>query len=283
MQNSISCVIPAYNEATRICNVLKAIKDYPRFMEIIVVNDGSKDKTSEVVKNFIRTNNVKHIKLIDLVKNSGKTNAVKVGVEASKGTITVLLDADLSGLTHNHLDRLIDPVLKGEYGLTILDRPTDRRSIIGWTGLTRLYGGERAFYREEFLQIEIDNSAGYSLETIMNMHYLKKGIKVRTVFAKDLETATHIKKDGLIKGTKLYLRMFWDIYKRTKIRNFYIQASDIEDDHLEELYKLYEKVKRKQLIRGFMFSAVLIAGVSIFLTLNVKNLYKKVRDITKKS
>lgn len=227
----ISCVIPAYNEETRIRTVLDVVSNYKNFLEIIIINDGSEDNTLCVVKNYISNSNA-NIKLIDLKINTGKTNAVKVGVESSNGNVLVFVDADLRGLTHDHLNRLIYPIITGGYGLTILDRPKDRSSIIGWTGLTRLFGGERALWKEEFLKMDIPDEAGYSLETLMNMHFLKKGIKVKTVYAKGLDTAHHMEKDGLIKGVKLYLRMFWRIYKDTKIINLLIQSLYIEDDRL---------------------------------------------------
>lgn len=90
----ISIVIPAYNEESRIGDSLKKIIDYfskrKEKYEIIVVNDGSKDKTVDVVKKF------KKVKLINNSTNKGKGFAVKNGVSHAKGDYILFSDADLS-------------------------------------------------------------------------------------------------------------------------------------------------------------------------------------------
>ena len=98
MQNSISVIVPAYNEEARIVPTLERLCEYlgERFpgYEIIVVDDGSTDNTSRVVKNLILKSC--DIKLIQSPKNMGKGHAVKTGVLASKGGLVLICDADLS-------------------------------------------------------------------------------------------------------------------------------------------------------------------------------------------
>lgn len=94
----ISAIIAAYNEEKRIAPSLFKIKDYmdKRGMdyEIIVVDDGSSDRTSEVVKEVIP--DIPHLDIIRYEPNMGKGHALKTGVLASKGDIVLLSDADLS-------------------------------------------------------------------------------------------------------------------------------------------------------------------------------------------
>lgn len=94
----LSIVIPAYNEENRIKNTLLSIQDYISSnkinAEIIVVNDGSKDSTVEVVKSY--QNKISNLKIIDLEKNCGKGAAVKQGVIASRGKLILFTDADNS-------------------------------------------------------------------------------------------------------------------------------------------------------------------------------------------
>lgn len=94
----LSIIIPSYNEENRIKNTLLAIEDYLEDKklnaEIIIVNDGSKDRTREVVENYKRK--IEHLKLINLPKNCGKGFAVKSGVEASHGKYILFTDADNS-------------------------------------------------------------------------------------------------------------------------------------------------------------------------------------------
>jgi dolichyl-phosphate beta-glucosyltransferase len=94
----LSVVIPAYNEATRIGNTLKAIHNFlirqTYDYEIVVVNDGSKDNTAEVVKNLAA--NIKNLKLIDNTHNQGKGGVVRDGMLKATGDIRVFMDADNS-------------------------------------------------------------------------------------------------------------------------------------------------------------------------------------------
>jgi len=94
----ISIVIPAYNEEKRLGATLEKVHNYFKKkgipFEIIVVDDGSKDGTINLVKNFA----IDHpeVKLRCHLKNKGKGAAVKTGVLAAEGDIILFTDADLS-------------------------------------------------------------------------------------------------------------------------------------------------------------------------------------------
>ncbi|MGB9677763.1 MAG: dolichyl-phosphate beta-glucosyltransferase, partial [Candidatus Ratteibacteria bacterium] len=94
----ISVIIPAYNEEKRILKTLKRVYNYFKSkncnFEIIVVDDGSKDKTFDVVMNF--ANGRKEIKILKHEKNMGKGAAVKTGVLSATGDLVLFTDADLS-------------------------------------------------------------------------------------------------------------------------------------------------------------------------------------------
>jgi dolichyl-phosphate beta-glucosyltransferase len=94
----LSIVIPAFNEENRIKNTLLIVRDFLEekgiHAEIIVVNDGSFDRTKEIVKKFQQK--IPNLKLVDLNKNHGKGFAVKRGVEASMGALILFTDADNS-------------------------------------------------------------------------------------------------------------------------------------------------------------------------------------------
>ena len=90
----LSVIIPAYNEEKTIIKTLKRIqitKKNKIEYEIIVINDGSKDNTS----NLLKSNNELYDKLIEYENNSGKGFAVKKGIEASTGEYVIFQDADL--------------------------------------------------------------------------------------------------------------------------------------------------------------------------------------------
>jgi len=92
----ISIVIPAYNEEDRIVDSLKAIGEYfsksPFTWEVIVVDDGSKDRTAACVDGISKQWD--GVRLARLPVNWGKGRAVKEGVRASKGRYVLITDAD---------------------------------------------------------------------------------------------------------------------------------------------------------------------------------------------
>lgn len=92
----LSIIIPAYNEAKRIPATLvdidKKLSAETYSYEIIVVNDGSKDNTAEVVTNFLPI--IKNLKLVDNRENKGKGEVVKDGMLAANGNIRLFMDAD---------------------------------------------------------------------------------------------------------------------------------------------------------------------------------------------
>jgi uncharacterized repeat protein (TIGR01451 family) len=86
---SVSVIVPAYNEEAHMASCLEAIQrqDYGGDVEVIVVNDGSTDRTAEIASKY-------PINLIDLETNVGKANALNAGIERSKGDILVFSDSD---------------------------------------------------------------------------------------------------------------------------------------------------------------------------------------------
>jgi len=92
----ISIVIPAYNEARRIVRTLKKVTDFfdksKKEYEIIVVSDGSTDKTCEIAQNFPS----KRIRVICIKDNFGKGFGVNQGVFAAQGEEILFIDADSS-------------------------------------------------------------------------------------------------------------------------------------------------------------------------------------------
>lgn len=97
----LSVIIPAYNEEKRLPATLSDVNDYLRRKnfksEVIVIDDGSTDKTSKVIKSA---------KLIRYKQNRGKGFAVKTGIEAAKGDLILFMDADNSTRI-NELDNFI--------------------------------------------------------------------------------------------------------------------------------------------------------------------------------
>ncbi|MDP2598400.1 MAG: glycosyltransferase, partial [Candidatus Liptonbacteria bacterium] len=97
-QPYLSVIIPAYNEAERIpltlVDIDKHLSTAEYSYEIIVVNDGSKDKTAEVVRSMEKM--IKNLKLVDNRENKGKGGVVRQGMLTARGKIRLFTDADNS-------------------------------------------------------------------------------------------------------------------------------------------------------------------------------------------
>ena len=94
----LSVIIPAYNEEKRLSKTLEEIDKYLSKQsydyEILVVNDGSKDKTAQVIRD--RVSVIQNLRLIDNKKNNGKGYVVRQGMLEAEGEYRIFTDADNS-------------------------------------------------------------------------------------------------------------------------------------------------------------------------------------------
>ncbi len=122
----LSIVIPAYNEEARLGKTLSetfgylAAQDYTS--ELIVVDDGSRDRTVEIAKSFLSRSDAK-TKLIVLKNpgNCGKGYAVRNGMLHASGEIHLFFDADLA-TPLNQIPKVIQPLLDDQYDVVFGSR-----------------------------------------------------------------------------------------------------------------------------------------------------------------
>ena len=204
-----SLIIPAYNEANTIGSLLCTVTNCDFIDEIIVVNDGSTDKTSEIAKAF-------NIKVIDMEKNLGKGRAMKEGFLSSSGDILLFLDADLIGLEKEHISSLIKPLIIEEAHMTLGTFENGRFLTTLSQKITPFLSGQRAIKRDVLESLDsvfcLDN-LGYGIETFMTLYVKAKNYQVANV---KLSYLSHIMKEeklGFLKGFNARLRMYMDIIK----------------------------------------------------------------------
>ncbi len=129
MDKDISVVIPAYNEEKIIEQTVKKIREYLSSKgfsyEIIAVNDGSSDRTEEILIKL--KNEIEELKVINHKENMGKGRSVKDGVLNSLGELILFTDADLSAPIEN-LDGLIEELKKG-YDVVIASREIEGAKV----------------------------------------------------------------------------------------------------------------------------------------------------------
>jgi dolichyl-phosphate beta-glucosyltransferase len=132
MSASLSVIIPAYNEATRLGNSVRAAVDYLRQhwpeSELIVVDDGSADETADIARAVLSDAGTLRTSVISYKSNLGKGRAVRLGLLAARGDVTLFSDADLS-TPITETPKLVEPILNGQYDVTFGSRALDRKLI----------------------------------------------------------------------------------------------------------------------------------------------------------
>ena len=108
----VAAIIPAFNEARTIGDVVTAVKLSGLVDDIIVVSDGSQDATSDAAR-------AHGAQVVELPENLGKGGAIAAGLAATDAGVILLLDGDLVGLTSRHLEDLLRPVLRGTVEVSI--------------------------------------------------------------------------------------------------------------------------------------------------------------------
>ena len=116
-------IIPAYNEEENILNTVTTIKKYSEEIDYIVINDGSKDNTLQILKD----NNIKHI---NLVENLGIGGAVQTGYKyAYENGYDIAIQFDGDGQHDiNYLPQICEPLINGQANMCIGSRYLDKTS-----------------------------------------------------------------------------------------------------------------------------------------------------------
>lgn len=134
----ISLCVPMYNESSIIAKTARELHDYmsKNFFddyEIIFSDDGSRDGSSDIVKNL----NLPNVKVVGYEKNQGKGCAVRHGILASRGDIVIFTDADLAyGL--DVIKEAVEIMDKGEHSIVVASRAKHSEGYEGYTFIRKL-------------------------------------------------------------------------------------------------------------------------------------------------
>jgi glycosyltransferase involved in cell wall biosynthesis len=136
----LTIVIPAFNEEARLPTTLAQISAYirasKRETEVIVVDDGSRDRTADVARSFAKE--IRHLRVISNGNNRGKGFSVRRGLLEAKGRLVLFTDADLSAPIEE-ADKLLAALV--EHDVAIGSRAMDRRLISVRQSVFREYAG----------------------------------------------------------------------------------------------------------------------------------------------
>lgn len=202
----IGCVVPAYNEEPRINSVLNIVTTYG-FDKIIVVDDGSKDKTLEASSKFT-------VETIRHETNLGKGAAMQNGILQMKDMdIIVFLDADLIGLNLGHIDSLINPLLQEKQPAMTIGVFKDKRkkSVDLAQNFFSILNGQRAI-NKEFVQILPELTwSRFGIELLLTKFAKYSNSKVYYPTLENISHYTKEEKLGFIKGVNFRMQMYKEV------------------------------------------------------------------------
>jgi len=205
-QMRIAAIIPAHNEAKRIGAVLKAVLGCPAIARTIVVDDGSLDDTAQIAASF------PGVEVISLPINRGKGGAMLAGARSADDVEAVLfLDADLMGITPDHVIDLVGPVQCGKAEMAL-------GKFVAGRGLTDLaqrispnITGQRAIKRDLFLSVPDLENVGFGVERAVTTYVHDQRRPVATVLLRGVTHPMKEEKLGFWRGATARMRMYYEM------------------------------------------------------------------------
>lgn len=223
----ISAIIPAFNEEQSIGRTIAALRQISGIDEIIVVDDGSSDRTAGAAAQAGAG------QVIRLEKNRGKGHALAVGARQARGDILCFADADL-GDTAGEFAKLLLPVLQAEADMTVARFPPPRRragmglvkGLAGY-GIYRLSGyrpnsplsGQRVLRRCVW-EAAAHAREGFGVEVGLTVGCLRAGFRLTEVPVRMSHRETGRDWHGLAHRGKQFLhvlRTLWRLKKKERV------------------------------------------------------------------
>ena len=231
----ISAIIAAYNEEKTIADVLGVLTRSPLIDEVIVVSDGSTDRTVEIARTF-------DVATIALRENRGKGYAMRMGVDYARHDVLFFVDGDMFHLTEQHITSLLEPVLRNECDMNIGVR--NRGLVRNFFHLEMKVGpvlsGIRVMRRSVWETVPLRYQERFKIEAALNFFCSRAGYRQRQTVIYYLGHLIKESKRGLARGlnarwemTREVFFLHWDLYV------FETWRSDVEPEPAVE-YDLFE-------------------------------------------
>ncbi len=251
MKKKVSIIICTFNEEKTIENVVRKCREYNPESEIIVVDDGSKDKTEEILKNL---NKEISFNYICLSENKGKSNAMVVGVENAQNEVILFFDADISDIKEEHFRQLLNPIIdENPEADVILGIPSE--TLIDYrVNPFKSLTGERALLKKDIEPIlENIRDIRFGVETYINLYFQAHGKRIKYTLLDGLTHPTKYDKTSPTKATKEFISEGQEI-AATLLKNhdlitkrinnsFYKQNKTIKDSFKKFQSELNDKIQ----------------------------------------
>ncbi len=194
-ESCLAVVIPCFNEVERIRRCIDRVLDQPIVSEVIVVDDGSTDGTSNILSAFSHES----VTVSYHSKNRGKGASVRTGFKLTSAPYVVIQDSDLEQSPSDY-SRLIQPLVDGKADVVYGSRFPDRRRLQGQyrshflanrlltvlsnaaTGLslTDMETGYKAFRQEVLQNIQIEENR-FGIEPELTVKVARGGWRIKEV------------------------------------------------------------------------------------------------------
>ncbi len=196
-------VIPAYNEAANVARVV-GVARAAALGPVLVVDDGSHDGTAELAR-------YAGADVLSLRPNRGKGGAVVAGAAHLSAEVVVLLDADLLGLTPQHVRSLAAPVQAGTAEMTRGIFSGGRWRTTTAQRLTPQLNGQRGVSREKLLEVKGLAESRYGIEVAITEHARRNRWRVAEVPLPGVSQVMKEEKRGFWVGFGVRLKMYAEI------------------------------------------------------------------------
>jgi glycosyltransferase involved in cell wall biosynthesis len=199
----VAVLIPAFDEAANVAPVVTAALAAD-LGPVLVIDDGSRDATARAARDA-------GAEVVRLERNRGKGAALLAGAKAVVEEVVVLLDADLVGLTAEHVRALAEPVMAGRVDMTRGAFRGGRWRTTAAQRITPQLNGQRALRRVSLLQVPGLAESRYGVEIAITRHAERRDWRCLDV---PLEGVTQVMKEekrGLLRGLAIRLRMYAEI------------------------------------------------------------------------
>ena len=213
-EQGISVILKAYNEEENIGRVLEAISGLEFLDEIIVVNDGSSDRTAEVAGQYAGD----RVRVVTNEKNLGMGGAMARGVQEAEHDLVMFLDSDLVGLSEDHILKMLAPIIftkeadlvLGVFGLKELSIDTSTKIA---NRMLPLIAGQRVIWKHCLPPLERMAESRYGADLLIARHVPRKHRVVVKLDGLSQVTKEQKANGDFVKAFRARMKMYQEVSK----------------------------------------------------------------------